>query len=1055
MHRAEVSFGKYLDFQHGPVLVDARKSWGPGMGQLRHLLADVAKSALNKAPPQAALCHDIQRALPWIRDNIKRPIISRHELPGLVAQGLSSWWQSFNECVLQSHSDLLAAALRQMSDACEILSFDAPGLKDVLVVNPSWLLHDVVGILLSPTKFPPPHVRYDKNGRAKRKRMETVLKANFGSLLDHGETLHMVAEIGLCILDGNQQTSGGDGDVIVPSKLEISRNLQAVLLPQHLAAIWFGVELLCSEVPLSVCLLPQLQVFLHTYLLQHCKQKPIMWSSGIAVALSHEHVVGIVEARRSRMAIDIIVQGTEATRRTCFCLLRALKEQTLLKAQQFSPGSDITEMILSSRELSSLDWSEGHQVPRITYGRSYAEEAIGWGQIRPQHEDENLCALEDAYNLMAVPPTHVSLMTTDGYRRFCFAMNCSFSTGGKTARWQQLARRLRMPRHERPSTETSRMTNPTGAVLQWWSRRSAESTIERLLAAVKGMHHAEAAAILEKELTYSMDILTGDPEPASELEGSDGSLDEGDVASPLVLHPTPVEEHHSSPAPVDKHASPTTVRDIYSDPVQSVIDHSGSSVVPVQEQRSLPASPLSGTEEHWSPSVFLTGRDQSPDSRQEDISPSTLGTEDGLSSAIVKEHQFAQTSAPAAGFPDRHLSSPHARDRRPLLSHAQERRGPRQRSKSAPIPGHVETKYFSSSGSLEGHDSLPVSSPAAAVGHDSPPLPPSALNCRALAEHIDSEHINDHSPPLDSDMEGSSPPGLALVMELCSLTQETKENSAGLGAADKEDQAATAGKIQSTQTMQPGIAICGGHLQVNQTSCSVKEGRHEDAALADARILKVANTFYDSFECKQLAVYLQISQGGRIVSALHSTNPRMAPRDMAYEIMMTWRREQGSAATSEELRHVLRYKMKKVDAVELVWPIDTAMVTSDDLQMISEPSMEVHHGPAKCTYRFTDKVPEMVVMDLVLSSEFSEDCSCEHLAVFLEISKGSEFVVHSSPHASNREKAYDVMMEWRKEQGANATGEELYNVLRSDLKMEGLASQLKAVFRPSTATRSA
>ena len=303
VHQADISFGKFLDFQHGPVFLDARKSRGRGIGELRCMLADVSKHILNRAPPQAALCNDIQRALPRIRANVKQPMILRQDLPGLVAEGLSTKRHSFDKSVIQSHADLLAAALRQMSDACEILSFDTPGLQNVLIIDPPWLLHDVIGALLSPGNFPPPCVQYDKNGRATRKRVEAALKANFGSLLDHGKTLHMVVEIGLCILDSDQQRTGDDEDVIVPSKMEISRNLHAVLLPGDLVAIWFGIELLCSEVPLSVCLFPQLQVYLHNYLLQHCKQKPIMWSGhtgGLAVALCHEHVMGIVEARRSR-----------------------------------------------------------------------------------------------------------------------------------------------------------------------------------------------------------------------------------------------------------------------------------------------------------------------------------------------------------------------------------------------------------------------------------------------------------------------------------------------------------------------------------------------------------------------------------------------------------------------------------------------------------------------------------------------------------------------------------------------------------------------------------
>ena len=530
-NKAEESFGKFLYFIHGPVFVDARKSWSSGMAKLRDLLAEVTDTLLKRAPPQPTLCSDIQRALPWIQANIKRPIISRKELPELIAQGLSSRRRSFNKDVMLSHTKLLDAALRQLSDACEILSFETAELQDVLVIQPIWLLHHVVGVLLSPAKFKSQHVLYNRDGHAKRKQAEKALReASFGRLLEEGVALKMVAQLGLCILDLGEHgnVAAAEEDIIVPSKLETSRDLSAILSAGVLATIWFGIELLCSEVPLSVCLFPQVQVHLYNHLLKKCKQKPILWSGGIAVALRHEQVVGIVEARRGRVAIDIIVQGTEATRRTCFCLLQMLKEQTLLKAQAFSPGSDITEKILSSRELSSLDWSKSTNVPSIAYDKEDVEKAMEHsGKIRPQVEDEKLCILEDAFDLMAVPSTHICLMSTHGHDRFCDEMNHYSKTGRQMVLWHELALRLRMPEgtlQSIASRSTQTVFNLTGAILQWWAKRSERHTIERLLAEVKLIGHTKAEAILEKELTFSLNVL---PSPADHLspkpEGSDGS----------------------------------------------------------------------------------------------------------------------------------------------------------------------------------------------------------------------------------------------------------------------------------------------------------------------------------------------------------------------------------------------------------------------------------------------------------------------------------------------------------------------------------------------------
>ena len=723
-----------------------------------------------------------------------------------------------------------------------------------------------------------------------------------------------------------------------------------------------------------------------------------------------------------------------------------LKEQTLLKAQQFSPGSDITERILSSRELSSLDWSKSDSVPKITYDRSYAEKAIEYGNIRPQHDDPNLCVLENAFNLMAIPPTHVSLMTNNGRKRFCYEMNCSPLSREKAPKWQELARCLGMPRHERPPVDSGRSNDPSNVILQWWSRRSAQNTIERLLAVVKGMQHPEAAAILEKELTYSLNVLPGEPEPVPELEFGDESRDhsEDDGISPRIPPPALVQEQRSSTVPIDHHSSlPTPARGLFSNPVRPVMDGSSSSTAPVQEHSLLPTPPSSG-KEHGPTSASTIEHHLSPSvSAQENSSPPTHATEpcDSPPSAIVNEHHLAQSAVM-----DHHTS--------PGLEHGGTGHGP----KLSPVHCHVAKATDgpppASVGTLEQLAPSLLSSVIKQTPPSSSPLPAS----ESASEHASSQPfpapVIQRNTLLGSAMEHSKPLGAASNdIQLGRPELETGEQHVHTNRVVVEDKdvSFTAGEAQSTKTVHSDVALCERAAQIlTQERRSVqREEAHEASALGDTQLVEVANMFYDTFECKQLAVYLQISQGGRIVHALRDTNPRNPPRDMAFEIMMTWKREKGSEATSEELQRVLRYKMKKVDVVESAWPVDSVMETAGDLQ-VKTSLREDHHKTEQHTHGLADKVPEMAIMDVVLSSEFPEDFSCEHLAVFLEISKGSEFAVDSSPHASNREKAYNVMIEWKKEKGSAATGERLYNVLHNDLKMKGLATQLKEALRLST-----
>ena len=145
-------------------------------------------------------------------------------------------------------------------DKASAMATSLPGL---LVIRPSWLLSDVVGIMLSPEHFSPPHILYNKDGSAKRRIAEQVLETNFGKFVSGNEALQMVAQLGLCIVDEPEsQTNAGsaaddDADIVVPSKIETDREiLHRTVLCDSKTATWFGIRLLCSKVPLSVCLFP-------------------------------------------------------------------------------------------------------------------------------------------------------------------------------------------------------------------------------------------------------------------------------------------------------------------------------------------------------------------------------------------------------------------------------------------------------------------------------------------------------------------------------------------------------------------------------------------------------------------------------------------------------------------------------------------------------------------------------------------------------------------------------------------------------------------------------
>ena len=426
--KARHRYEQFLQFQEGPLFVDARKSWAEATRALRQHLARLKDVLFKRGLCQPALCYDVQRVLAEIRRTVKGPIILRHELYQHVARALS---RSFTKGVLSSHSEIFDAVLRKMSDAAEIVSFQKPGLRKYVVIEPQWLLSHIVGILMSPEHFPPPHVVY-KHGRTKRSLAEAAVH---NPHVPGKETLEMVAQLGLCILE--------EEDMIAPSKLDTRRDRETWIARADLD-MYFGIRFSCECVPMSPALFPQLQVHLYNKFLDLCGQVSQLWKDGIRVALLKSNAEGLLEAQRDQMAINVAVRGSSMFPRDPYLLLQLLREQVLYVAEEFSPGSDMSMKILSSKELSALADKGSTEAPLITYKEQDVKDAMECAP-RPIRSNDGFGDPEDPFYLMVLPPTHLLLLASKARMRFCSAMNGRVNVDQARPRsWRQLAKRLNL-----------------------------------------------------------------------------------------------------------------------------------------------------------------------------------------------------------------------------------------------------------------------------------------------------------------------------------------------------------------------------------------------------------------------------------------------------------------------------------------------------------------------------------------------------------------------------------------------------------------------------------
>ena len=543
--KAKLNYQKFLDFQEGPMFIDARKSWDEATIALRQSLASIKMRELQKGLRQPALYDDVQRAMPHVRGSAKGPLVLREELFRHFIQSVTSRFRKFDENVLASYSETFDIVLRSMSDAAEIISFQKPELKKYIVVEPQWLLSHIVGILMSPEHFPPPHVVY-QHGRTKRSLAEAAVN---NPHMPGKDTLEMVAQLGLCILE--------EEDMIVPSKLDTERNTTTWIARDDLD-LYFGIKFICHDVPMSPALVPQLQVHLHNKFLELCGQTSKLWKDGIHVTLQNSNAEGLLEAQRDQMAINVAVRGSSALARDAYHLLQLLREQVLFKAEEFSPGSDMSVKILSSKELRQLADKGSTKPPSVCYDEENVKKAMEQAPrlIRPRDSSGEP---EDPFALMVLPPTHLLLMSEGNRDHFCEVMNRRNHGDGLASKRLALAQRLRLSGVLRQSDKTT--PNPTEALLKMWSRRSATNTVDRLLEVVTAMEDSEAAAILEDELRLMKSCMfTATPISSPLTEMGDPST--GSVG--------PVHPHHEPHYHGSRQDDASSQSTLASEPVRSL-----------------------------------------------------------------------------------------------------------------------------------------------------------------------------------------------------------------------------------------------------------------------------------------------------------------------------------------------------------------------------------------------------------------------------------------------------------------------------------------------------
>ena len=330
-----------------PFCIDARKSWSSLTIALRQALTKLHNELLkqDQSPRQPAICQNIVRHLPALRQETHPPVVTKDTFLNFMEARIGRRRGVLTPEETISWKNLMDKALRSLSGFTTVLSFSQPLAQDYVVIEPRWLLSDIVGRLMSEPPLPGPYIAYN-NGYAEKK---AVVKALDTKHLPGGAAFEMVANLGFCL---EQRTTD---EVLNPSKLcgyrrdEHWRRDASMVVNE-------GRRLKCKGiVAIANAFFPHLQVhFYHRYLTDY-KEKLPMWSGGIRlVAGLRSSAEALIETNPANSYIDIIVRGELGSENDCAKLLFELTEETLQKAAELSPGSQLQLFYLSRMELDEL-----------------------------------------------------------------------------------------------------------------------------------------------------------------------------------------------------------------------------------------------------------------------------------------------------------------------------------------------------------------------------------------------------------------------------------------------------------------------------------------------------------------------------------------------------------------------------------------------------------------------------------------------------------------------------------------------------------------------------
>ncbi|XP_065826994.1 death-associated protein kinase 1-like isoform X2 [Oscarella lobularis] len=383
-------FEELFDFSSEPFILDCRLSTSAGMQNLRKAISELKTKSIEKAPGIFSIVESIQSTLlPRLRNISKQPypLIALEEvnlLPEFLEVRQSndnvsyiffhevevfSEFPSLKEQIKSVHcrqfvlkdffyflvdsnvysglaKDTLYQLVQFLHGIGEIIEFG-----DNIILDPSWLCHNVIGPLMSPETFPVCLEAID-DGAVSAERIQKVIR-QFNKQHSHIPVdllMQLLCSLEICYPVPNEE------NVYRFPALIVERRRDEFWIKDENMIVYVGRRLQCKDE--TDIIVPGTIPFLQTRSVIRLDPSPQIWKDGMVLEKRIDEMTtieGLIELQETARAIDVVARGPVDSEAECWGFVKEMLDMVRKVLDDRSPGTIIDrEMCLSTLALKKL-----------------------------------------------------------------------------------------------------------------------------------------------------------------------------------------------------------------------------------------------------------------------------------------------------------------------------------------------------------------------------------------------------------------------------------------------------------------------------------------------------------------------------------------------------------------------------------------------------------------------------------------------------------------------------------------------------------------------------